>query len=816
MNNGDIVVAHFSFGDSGSDASFNFKSVHGSHIECGNPAGETDAIKRTAMLNQCETKKCVGSGAGCDKESDIAMEGDLDNDVVKWRKVGGSEGQTYKWDLYVIGECRVEEINGNMAWHVTNSAERDIKDGCSIATKELFYVPQDGRYQHCKFSMLVRDVDYHGAKKDSKDKMCIKVLDHKNAPIDMNGFDEICARDDHVFDVKMATDQSDSSMNRRLIDRSTVQSFDDRNEQNIESANSAVNAGIDTHFLNDLTGKKDNEKFSDQGQTFDPLLAAKDGALRYRRHDQYWNAGKGEGDKLANKQARNQHSTGSSNNAMGDKSDTLNAREGGTKDQDESMKVSRETGILEEDTLKFIAEEHENYWYHEELRGEKDSSDSLGDRDSNTKVTNYGGIVTTPYVPIKKLAKGIRIQLRALTDHNWEHWYADDIKIICGLTKAPTHSPTAYPTPSPTAYPTPSPTTYPTPSPTTYPTPYPTPEPTTYPTPYPTPEPTTYPTPSPTAYPTPSPTPYPTPEPTTYPTPSPTTYPTPYPTPHPTPYPTPPTSFPTPSPTAYPTPYPTPTPTSYPTPYLEQGDECKLTWCTYKIDKKTGRGHTLIRGFTRVGERFHCERKDGHINKMDNGPNKYLGAGKNMQTDCMCKCGVKLDCSYTHHTAYQGKVASDLSDPFLPGQRPDRVFNKDSKGVLHRHELGDIRDENRVISDSSSAAAIRRFALEKGKNAGMKNFVHDKYNNKHGMKNYKRTQVQSKHGLCPTVQKQKKRIGSKANFEHPAYTAQNGHGYNHGIHFNETYKDTDKWTDAMQKKRDDGKTRAEKGLYPEV
>jgi hypothetical protein len=228
----EIVVAHFSFGDGGADSSFNFQfgAEEGSYLECNKQADASDEY-RTQNRNKCESKFDV---------TDVLVEGDLDNDVVNWRKVGGAEGQSYKWDLYVIGECRIEKFNGNMAWHVTNSAERTIKTGCSIKTKELFKIPQ--RYSQCKFSMLVRDVDYHGAEKDSEDKMCIKVLNNKDEPIefqvDGSGYSEICARDDHKFDVKVDAFANDDAWNpsRRLagIDRNTPQAFNDRFESNVD------------------------------------------------------------------------------------------------------------------------------------------------------------------------------------------------------------------------------------------------------------------------------------------------------------------------------------------------------------------------------------------------------------------------------------------------------------------------------------------------------------------------------------------------------------------------------------------------------
>merc|ERR1740138_1616021 len=140
-------------------------------------------------------------------------------------------------------------------------------------------------------------------------------------------------------------------------------------------------------------------------------LSAEQGATQYRRPDNYYTAGQGQGDETTNE-------------AMADKfgrntAEVMQKRAPDTPYTDESLKLD-DNGMYVQDTLKFITEEHQDYWYHENLRGEEDGAGAgygVSRSDSNYE-SELGGIVTTPYVPFHQLRNGIRIQLRAQTNHN--------------------------------------------------------------------------------------------------------------------------------------------------------------------------------------------------------------------------------------------------------------------------------------------------------------------------------------------------------------------------------------------------------------
>lgn len=249
----------------------------------------------------------------------------------------------------VVGECKIEAYKGNMAWHVTNNAKGHGR--CSIVTKDKLEIPT--RYESCRFSMLVKDVDYHGVQKEASDFMCFSVMDAKGAVIAAS---KTCKHDD---------------IRRRL---------EEQNEDKV--------------FTGELSPNEANPS---------------------------------------------------------------------------------------------------NAHYLVQVK-----------RTSETEMT-----LVSENIDYAELAGGVKVMLEASTDHNWEHWYADDLKVECLLrpTPAPTPAPTYTPTPAPTPIPTPAPTPAPTPTPTSYPTPYPTSQPTPSPTPVPTTSPTPSPTPIPTAAPTAAPTP---------------------------------------------------------------------------------------------------------------------------------------------------------------------------------------------------------------------------------------------------------------------------------------------------------------------
>jgi hypothetical protein len=139
--------------------------------------------------------------------------GDVNQDVVQWKKVEGALGVNYKWDIYVVGECKMErqtvgKFKGNMAWHVTNTGTRTATEvnqwkqnegNCAIATRELLRIPRV--YDACRFSLRVQDLDYHGASKDREDFMCIHPLNANGKLMtDINGDTAAtCHFDDHLI-----------------------------------------------------------------------------------------------------------------------------------------------------------------------------------------------------------------------------------------------------------------------------------------------------------------------------------------------------------------------------------------------------------------------------------------------------------------------------------------------------------------------------------------------------------------------------------------------------------------------------------------
>jgi len=89
--------------------------------------------------------------------------------------------QTKTLTLESQGTCKIESFNGNMAWHVSGNTGAAGKSPCSITTKTIM-VPEPWMHQ-CKFALTVHDVDYEYGQKESDDKICFEVLDHRNQPI---------------------------------------------------------------------------------------------------------------------------------------------------------------------------------------------------------------------------------------------------------------------------------------------------------------------------------------------------------------------------------------------------------------------------------------------------------------------------------------------------------------------------------------------------------------------------------------------------------------------------------------------------------
>jgi hypothetical protein len=106
----------------------------------------------------------------------LQFEGEHDTDIVHWVKVNAIKKYTYTWKIHVVGECRMEKFEGNMAWHVTNNnngSPGQRQKPCMLETKTPLDLPAG--YSRRFFEMAVKDVDYHGASKDEQDSICFQI-----------------------------------------------------------------------------------------------------------------------------------------------------------------------------------------------------------------------------------------------------------------------------------------------------------------------------------------------------------------------------------------------------------------------------------------------------------------------------------------------------------------------------------------------------------------------------------------------------------------------------------------------------------------
>merc|ERR1719191_713213 len=137
---------------------------------------------------------------------------------LKFNSWGRHYWYTYGWDyvtfanhyysLYtnIVGKCKLQRWKGNMAWHVSNNAAHPWTSEtgyrmCQLNSKSAIKVPK--QFNECKFSMVVRDVDFIGyghwtrgfnSQKEADDYMCFEVTDKDGNSL--AGYDEKCQRDD--------------------------------------------------------------------------------------------------------------------------------------------------------------------------------------------------------------------------------------------------------------------------------------------------------------------------------------------------------------------------------------------------------------------------------------------------------------------------------------------------------------------------------------------------------------------------------------------------------------------------------------------
>jgi len=152
----------------------------------------------------CGTKEITLYHFTFDKHDDgFAFVNHVDENA--WDSEGGSYSKTWKyWTLTLAGECRIQEYKGSMAWHVNNNRGTKAFDDvavyqtaeslspCTISTKDL--LPIDAtKFESCRLSLKVTDLDFNGQKKEESDFMCFEVLNNNGKTIANS---ETCQRDD--------------------------------------------------------------------------------------------------------------------------------------------------------------------------------------------------------------------------------------------------------------------------------------------------------------------------------------------------------------------------------------------------------------------------------------------------------------------------------------------------------------------------------------------------------------------------------------------------------------------------------------------